>query len=150
MTWHLSMKNNLDLENFFPYQFSILAQKMSEYIAQIYRHEYGLSRFEWRALAAIAQQEQITAKDIMQITRLDKMQVSRAIAKLSDNGYVIQSANKIDRRSSTLSLSKSGLSLYRQIVPKVLEQEKALLENLTPELQKHFIEATKVLNDKLR
>jgi len=143
------MKNNLDLENFFPYQFSILAQQMSEYIAQIYRHEYGLSRFEWRALAAIAQKEHITAKDIMQITRLDKMQVSRAITKLTDSGYLTQQANPDDRRSTTLSLSESGQNIYQEIVPKVLEQEKALLENLTPEQRKCFKEATKVLSMRL-
>lgn len=143
------MKNNLDLENFFPYQFSILAQQMSEYIAQIYRHEYGLSRFEWRALAAIAQKEHITAKGIMQITRLDKMQVSRAITKLTDSGYLAQQANPDDRRSTTLSLSESGQIIYQEIVPKVLEQEKALLDNLTPEQRKCFKEATKVLSMKL-
>lgn len=143
------MKHNLDLENFFPYQFSILAQQMSEYIAQIYRHEYGLSRFEWRALAAIAQQEHITAKDIMGITRLDKMQVSRAITKLTNSGYLAQQENPDDRRSITLSLSQSGQGIYQEIVPKVLEQEKALLENLTPEQRKLFIEATKVLSIKL-
>ncbi len=143
------MKNNLDLENFFPYQFSILAQQMSEYIAQIYRHEYGLSRFEWRALAAIAQRPNSTAKDIMQITRLDKMQVSRAITKLTDNGYLTQQANPDDRRSTTLSLSENGQIIYEEIVPKVLEQEKALLDNLTPEQRSLFKETTKVLSGKL-
>ncbi|MGB0834889.1 MAG: MarR family winged helix-turn-helix transcriptional regulator [Psychrobium sp.] len=143
------MKQHLDLENFFPYQFSILAQQMSEYIAQIYRQQYGLSRFEWRALAALAQQSDITAKDIMQITRLDKMQVSRAIAKLSDSGYVTQTASKTDRRSSTLSLSKEGQALYEEIVPKVLAQEQELLKHLTPEQRKCFTETTKVLSSKL-
>lgn len=143
------MKHNLDLENFFPYQFSILAQQMSEYIAQIYRHEYGLSRFEWRALAAIAQTEDITAKDIMQITRLDKMQVSRAIAKLTDNGHVEQTANKTDRRSMSLSLTDTGTRLYEEIVPKVLKQEQALLNNLSEKERNIYIKTTKVLSAKL-
>jgi DNA-binding MarR family transcriptional regulator len=140
------MKHNLDLENFFPYQFSILAQKMSEYIAKIYRQQYGLSRFEWRALAAIAQTPNITAKDIMQVTRLDKMQISRAIAKLSDNGYLTQQASKVDRRSTTLSLSESGIALYDEIVPKVKEQENLLLAHLNDDERNAFIAITKKLS----
>ncbi|MGB1299399.1 MAG: MarR family winged helix-turn-helix transcriptional regulator [Psychrobium sp.] len=143
------MKQHLDLENFFPYQFSILAQQMSEYIAQIYRQQYGLSRFEWRALAAIAQQSDITAKDIMQITRLDKMQVSRAIAKLSDSGYVTQIASQTDRRSSTLSLSKEGQALYEEIVPQVLTREQELLSHLTQQERNAYTSITHKLSQML-
>ncbi len=143
------MKNNLDLENFFPYQFSILAQQMSEYIAQIYRQQYGLSRFEWRVLAAVAQTSNVTAKGIMQITRLDKMQVSRAIAKLSDNNYLTQQENKEDRRSTTLSLSNAGAALYDDIVPKVKAQEDALLTHLSQPERDAFITLTKKLSERL-
>jgi len=143
------MKHNLDLENFFPYQFSILAQQMSEYIAKIYREQYGLSRFEWRVMAAIAQTPDITAKEIIQVTRLDKMQVSRAIAKLSDNGYLNQQTSKMDKRSSTLSLSDVGTSLYGDIVPKVKEQEALLLSNLSDNEREAFLTITKKLSAKI-
>jgi len=143
------MKHNLDLENFFPYQFSILAQQMSEYIAQIYREQYGLSRFEWRALAAIAQTPNITAKDIILVTRLDKMQVSRAIAKLSESGYLNQQTSQLDKRSSTLSLSEVGTTLYGEIVPKVKEQEALLLSNLSDSERESFLTITKKLSAKI-
>ena len=140
------MKNNLDLENFFPYQFSILAQQMSEYIAKIYSQQYGLSRFEWRVLAAIAQTPNITAKTIIAVTRLDKMQVGRAIAKLSDNAYLNQQAHKQDKRSITLALSATGETLYDEIVPKVKAQEKALLARLSQSERDAFIVLTKKLS----
>jgi len=120
----------LDLNGFFPYQFSILAQQMSEFIAQIYK-KYGLSKIQWRILATVGQHNEISARDICQFTRLDKMQVSRAISKLMAADVLSQQTCDTDRRTNLLNLTTKGKTLYQEIIPLVQAQELRLLEGLT-------------------
>ncbi|NQZ30965.1 MAG: MarR family transcriptional regulator [Oceanospirillaceae bacterium] len=123
-------ETQLDLKGFFPYQFSILAQQMSEYIAQIYK-KYDLSKMEWRVLATIGQHTDISAREICQFTHFDKMQVSRAIAKLMAAEYLSQQISDTDRRTISLKLSSKGIDLYQEIIPLVRDQEQRLLQGLT-------------------
>ncbi|NRA55598.1 MAG: winged helix-turn-helix transcriptional regulator [Gammaproteobacteria bacterium] len=120
----------LDLNGFFPYQFSILAQQMSEFIAQIYK-KYDLSKIQWRILATVGQHSEISARDICLFTRLDKMQVSRAISKLMASGVLSQHTSDTDRRTNRLNLTTKGKALYQEIIPLVQAQELRLLEGLT-------------------
>lgn len=143
------LEETLNLANFFPYQFSILAQQMSEYIAQIYRQQYGLTRFEWRVLATVAQHANISAKEIMQFTRLDKMQVSRAISKLKDAQLLNQQTDKQDRRANEVTLTARGQALYQEIVPLVQQQEQQLLSGLSEQEQQQFKSLTTKLSQQL-
>ena len=140
------MKQSLHLESFFPYQFSVLAQQMSQYIAQIYHQQYGLSRYEWRVLACVSQRENISAKEIMQMTTLDKMQVSRAIAKLTNNDFLCQKPSTQDRRYNNVCLTAAGDALYQEIVPLVKQQEQQMLDHLSLAEQEQFIAITQKLS----
>lgn len=122
----------LNLNTFFPYQFSVLAQQMTEFVAQIYE-EFGLSKMEWRVLATIGYHCEISARDICKFTHLDKMQVSRAINKLIQSEILIQQISLEDRRKNMLSLTAKGSELYQDIIPLVKTQEQRLLEGLTPQ-----------------
>ncbi|NRA61206.1 MAG: MarR family transcriptional regulator [Psychrobium sp.] len=143
------MKQSLHLESFFPYQFSVLAQQMSEYIAKIYHQQYGLSRYEWRVLACVSQSETIAAKEIMKMTTLDKMQVSRAIAKLTSNNYLCQQASEQDKRYNNISLTDAGQALYQEIVPLVKQQEQQMLAHLTTQEREQLITITQKLSQHL-
>jgi DNA-binding MarR family transcriptional regulator len=120
----------LNLNTFFPYQFSILAQQVTEFVAQIYE-EFGLSRMEWRVLATIGYHCEISGRDICKFTHLDKMQVSRAINKLIQSEFLLQQVSSEDRRKNLLSLTTKGCELYQEIIPLVKTQEQRLLEGLT-------------------
>lgn len=145
------MKTNksLDLIDFFPYQFSILAQQMSDYLATIYKKEYGLSKFEWRVLASVAQCGSVSATGIMDITRLDKMQVSRAISKLKSKEVLVQTPSDVDKRANDVELTGHGIALYQTIVPLIKQQEAKLLDNLSPSEQTQLMALTKKLSGAL-
>jgi len=134
----------LNLNTFFPYQFSVLAQQMTEFVAQIYE-EFGLSKMEWRVLATIGYHCEISARDICKFTHLDKMQVSRAINKLIQSELLLQQVSVDDRRKTMLSLTTKGNELYQEIIPLVKTQEQRLLEGLTEQ----ECEQLKVLTVKL-
>lgn len=139
----------LDLQQFFPYQFSILAEQISDYIAQIYRQKYGLSKFEWRVVATIGQHQEISAKDICQFTQLDKMQVSRAIAKLTKSGAVEQQPSHHDRRIYLLFLTAQGKKMYTEIMPLVKSQEQKMLAGLSSQESAQLMALTQKLSAQL-
>ncbi|EPJ52399.1 MAG: MarR family transcriptional regulator [Osedax symbiont Rs2] len=139
----------LDLQQFFPYQFSILAGQISEYIAKIYRQKYGLSKFEWRVLATVGQHRQISASAICQFTQLDKMQASRAIGKLTKSGALVQQICEMDRRANLLQLSKSGRQMYLEIMPLVKKQEQSLLSGLSMQERSQLTDLTQKLSRQL-
>ncbi|WP_426358686.1 MarR family winged helix-turn-helix transcriptional regulator [Pseudocolwellia sp. HL-MZ19] len=135
---------SLNLNTFFPYQFSVLAQQVTEFVAEIYEN-FGLTRMEWRVVATIGYHSEISARDICTFTHLDKMQVSRAINKLIQSELLLQQTSSEDRRKNLLTLASKGNKLYREIIPLVKVQEDRLLAGLTPE----ECEQLKVLTRKL-
>ena len=54
----------LILEDFLPYRLNRLAEAVSRDFSRIYRERYGLTRPEWRTLAALGQYGTMTAKQI--------------------------------------------------------------------------------------
>lgn len=120
----------LNLNTFFPYQFSVLAQQITEFIAQIYE-DFGLTKMEWRVLATIGYHREISAREICKFTHLDKMQVSRAISKLTDSKFLLQTKSSQDQRRNLLNLTVKGNEFYEEIIPLVKAQETKLLVGLT-------------------
>jgi len=140
--------DQLDLKLFFPYQFSILAQQMSEFIALIYK-KYGLSKSQWRVVATIGQHGEISARDICLFTRLEKMPVSRSISKLIDDELLAQRISESDRRTNLLTLTDKGQVLYQEIIPLVKSQEQQLLNGLTIDERDQFKAITLKLSAQL-
>jgi DNA-binding MarR family transcriptional regulator len=145
----LKNKSDFDLQQFFPYQLSLLAGRSSEYIAKIHRQEYDLSKFEWRIVATIGQHAQMSAKDICQFTGLEKMQTSRAIKKLVSRGLLHQQTCDRDRRAVLIQLSAKGLQMYTEIMPLVKQQEQRMLAGLSGYERKQLMLLTQKLSSQL-
>lgn len=126
---------HLELPRFFPYKLSILQAAISDSIAQLYSGKFNLSRQEWRVIAALGTQPQMSAKEIANYTSMDKMPVSRAISKLVREKLISQIPSAEDRRLIILNLTTKGQEIYEQIVPLVLEREAFLLSALSEDEQ---------------
>lgn len=122
----------LDLAGFLPYRLSILQLAVSRSLAQIYGRRFALSRHEWRALAVLAQESPLTSAEVAARTSMDKVQVSRAIAKLIAAGRVARGTDPRDRRRGPLTPTPEGRAVYRRIVPLVKARERDLTSALTP------------------
>ncbi|OPX57133.1 hypothetical protein BTE48_00155 [Oceanospirillum multiglobuliferum] len=114
---------SLKLEQFLPYRFNQLAERISCSLSTIYSSEFGISISEWRILAMLGQQPTMISTDISQRTKMDKAKVSRAVQRLEKLGYLLREKDIQDHRVSHLSLTDSGVELYNAIVPKALEWE---------------------------
>ncbi|WP_058833813.1 MarR family winged helix-turn-helix transcriptional regulator [Luteimonas abyssi] len=118
------------LEQFLPYRLSVLSNRISSAIAQIYSERYGLAITEWRVIAVLGRFPGLSANAVAQRTAMDKVAVSRAVSKLLEAGRLERELHDDDRRRSVLRLSEAGLQVYRDIVPLALDYERRLLAHL--------------------
>ncbi len=120
----------LVLEEFLPYRLSILSNRVSRAIAARYAETFNLSIPEWRIIAVLGRAEALSAKEIAEATEMDKVAVSRAVARLVSAKRVAARADRSDARRQNLSLTREGETLYARIAPIALASERKLLAAL--------------------
>jgi DNA-binding MarR family transcriptional regulator len=120
----------LVLEDFLPYRLSILSNRVSRAIAARYAETFDLSIPEWRIIAVLGRRPGLTAKEVAEATEMDKVAVSRAVAKLVESKRVATRADAQDARRQILSLTAQGESVHARIAPIALASEQRLLATL--------------------
>lgn len=120
----------LILERFLPYRLSILSNRVSRAIAKRYAKTFGLTIPEWRIIAVLGRRPGLTAKEVAEATEMDKVAVSRAVAKLVASRRVSADVHDDDGRAQSLSLTTQGETLHARIAPIALESERRLLASL--------------------
>lgn len=123
----------LELDRFLPYRLSVLTNRISAAIARLYSERFDLSTPEWRAMAALGNTPGLSASEVASRTAMDKVQVSRAVASLTEKGRIARMPDAEDGRVTRLKLSPAGQAIYDEIVPLALELETRLFETLTAE-----------------
>lgn len=116
----------LSLENFLPFQLSVASNLVSEIVATTYGALFNLKIPEWRVIAVVAERDGLNQQEIGQITRMDKVTVSRTVAALTTRGLLVRSAHRRDGRSHILALSAAGRTLYAAVAPKALDLEQRI------------------------
>ena len=121
----------LVLEDFLPYRLSILSNRVSRAIAARYAKTFDLTIPEWRIIAVLGRRPGLTAKEIAEATEMDKVAVSRAVARLVAARRVAAAADRSDARRQLLSLTREGESVHARIAPIALAAEEKLLASLS-------------------
>ena len=120
---------------------------MSRGIASVYEDQHGLTAAQWRVMAAVAEQPGTTAQMVVEITPMDKVTVSRAVAALCEMELLQRQASKTDGRLALLSLTKAGRNINRQIYPRALDYAEQLQQGLTPDERDLYLKLTvKLIN----
>ncbi|NZA25370.1 MarR family transcriptional regulator [Luteimonas sp. SJ-92] len=120
----------LELERFLPYRLSVLSNHVSQTIANAYAERFGIGITEWRVIAVLGRYPELSANGVAERTAMDKVAVSRAVARLLRRGLIEREMHGKDRRRSVLQLSQAGHALYDQVVPLALGYERELLARL--------------------
>src|SRR6185312_6966035 len=125
----------IDLEKFVPYQLSIVSNTVSEEIAREYRERFDLGTTEWRVMAVLARYdgEGLSARAVARLTAMDKVAISRALARLVAKGRVLRRTHHGDKRRSVLRLSASGWRIHDVVAPRARQREREFLETLNDE-----------------
>lgn len=120
----------LELERFLPYRLSVLSNRVSGMIARTYTGRFALSVTEWRVMAVLGRYPDLSANEVAQRTAMDKVAVSRAVARLVEAGRLQRDTHGDDRRRSVLRLSEAGYRIYDEIAPMALAFERRMLVDL--------------------
>ena len=123
----------LQLEHFLPYRLSILSNTISQTIAGDYQRRYDLSMTEWRVMAVLARFDGLSAREVAERTAMDKVAVSRALARLVGAGRVDRHTHDGDKRRSVLSLTDSGWAMHDEVAPMARAREREVLAKLDAE-----------------
>jgi DNA-binding MarR family transcriptional regulator len=126
----MAKRDSLQLERFLPYRLSVLANRVSSAISAGYARRFSLSIPEWRVLAVLGEQADLSAAEVAARTAMDKVAVSRAVASLLRAKRISRSQVSGDKRRSALRLSVAGRQVYAKVVPFALAYERALLQSL--------------------
>ena len=127
------MSDQFILEKFIPYRLSVVARNVSVQFSENYFEQFNISIAEWRVIAVVGQQDELSAEDVSERTTMEKVAVSRAVAKLLDKSIVTRKFSTEDRRRSQLSLSEKGVEIYQKIVPAAFQFEQNLLKDFSQE-----------------
>src|SRR5262245_17793198 len=100
------------LERFLPYRLSVLANRASRALARLYGERFGLSVAEWRVIAHLARTAPASANEVAARAAMDKVQVSRAVARLTAKELVERATDAADRRRSALRLTRRGQATH--------------------------------------
>ena len=120
----------LELDRFLPYRLSVLSNRISQDIAQLYGERFGLNVTEWRILAVLGRYPDLSASEVAERTAMDKVAVSRAVTSLLESGRLKRRVHGSDRRRSVLALSAKGYKVYDEVAPLALAYERRLMEGL--------------------
>lgn len=110
---------HITLDDFWPYQAVVLADRISRYTLNIVRAEAELNLSQWRVLAAVAEEPGRTAAQVTAITPMDKTIVSRAVSSLITTGLITKISDTTDKRRSSLSATKAGDSIYVKVAKRL-------------------------------
>ncbi len=124
------MADPLELERFLPYRLSVLSNRVSQKIADTYAERFGLGVTEWRVIAVLGRYPGLSAGAVAERTAMDKVAVSRAVARLLERNLLLREVHGDDRRRSVLALSPEGLRVHALVAPLAMECERELLAPL--------------------
>ena len=130
----------LQLERYLPYRLSILSNRISALISEIYSDKFALSITEWRIMAVLGEYPDVSADEGSLKTQIEKSILSRAINKLVQRKLLQREFDPLDRRRSMLRLTATGLSVYDEVVPVSYDYEKALVSCFTDAEREQFSE----------
>src|SRR3954468_21020936 len=130
--------SSLILEEYLPYRISVLSNLVSRTLARLYEQRFGLTVAEWRIMAVLARFGPLSANAVCDRAAMDKVQVSRAVARAVENGLIDRAIDAVDRRRSVLTLTAKGRSIHDQVVPMATNLQARLQSALTSEENAQF------------
>ncbi|GAA1957120.1 MarR family winged helix-turn-helix transcriptional regulator [Amycolatopsis minnesotensis] len=124
------MSTLLPISELLSYRMHRVANAISRSASTRYRRDFDVSLGEWRTLALLGEDPALTLNKLAARAGLDKAQMSRVVTKLDERGLLVRESGA--GRSTRLSLSRKGKSVYQGLIEAANERNDAFLVCLTP------------------
>ncbi|AXI83880.1 winged helix-turn-helix transcriptional regulator [Xylella taiwanensis] len=122
---------HINLEQFLPFRISVLSKHINNNIARIYENRYSMAATEWRVITILALYPGSSASKVSEHSAMDKVAVSRAVARLLKQRFIQRETHGDDRRRSMLTLSPTGHQVYETVAPLINKMENQLMSVLS-------------------
>ncbi len=130
----------LDLERYVPALITFIANKLSRTATVLYQKRFEVNVTEWRILALLAIEPEISAARICHVIGYDKGPVSRTLAAMEERGLVAIKPDRADGRTYSISLTAKGAATHDGVIAVALERERRLLSCLSKPERETLIE----------
>jgi DNA-binding MarR family transcriptional regulator len=135
-------------EHFLPYQFSVIANRVSDTLYRMYSLRFGLSVAGWRIIAILGARSPLSSRELSALLAMDPVAISRAVDQLVVAKLVSRRTDPKDRRRHQLRLTTEGRAVYDEIVPLARGIERAILEPLAPKDRQALLRIMGKLTDR--
>lgn len=126
-------ERDLILDQYLPYRMAVIAHLMSTGFAKRYSKDYDMTIGEWRIMANLGHLEPQSGHEIGKHSHLDKVQISRAVARLEKKGWIQREGDTVDRRRNLLTLTPAGRDVFNALGKLALDFEDDVSASLSAE-----------------
>jgi DNA-binding MarR family transcriptional regulator len=134
------------LDDFLPYRLAVAAGRLSRQFSRIYQERFGLSRAEWRVMAHLSQEAEVSVREIHARVDMDKSKVSRAATRLEEAGVITKRISETDRRLVVLALTAKGAAMMAELAEAARDFQAEALARLGPQATE-FLSGLEALMD---
>ena len=120
----------LDIDHYAPFLLNAVSNAWQRQTSAIYRARFGLGIVDWRVLAMLNIEPEITANRVSEVIRLDKAAVSRSLKLLHERALVAYAASATDPRKRRWWLTDKGQAIHAEILAIALECEAGMLAGI--------------------
>lgn len=128
-----------DLRPILSYRFSLLSNRLTLWASRTYGSKFDVTSLEWRTIAPLGRYGPLTASEIVDATVMDKSNVSRAIKRLMDRGFIRRRPDSQDRRRQVVELTDAGQDIYERIAATSQDRQNRLIEVLSDAERAEFL-----------
>lgn len=135
----------LDVNTYVPYFLAAIDGALARSASQYYRQTFGIGIGEWRVLSVLADEPGALAARVCQLISLDKAAVSRSLARLEAQEYVVADAPFRDQRRRQFHLTEAGQDLHDKVLEIALEREARLIAGVDPDDLEAMLRAMRIM-----
>ncbi|WP_092428067.1 MarR family winged helix-turn-helix transcriptional regulator [Alloyangia pacifica] len=123
----------LDIDHYAPFLLNAVSSAWQRQTSAIYRRDFDLGIVDWRVMAMLNIEPEITANRICEVIRVDKAAASRSLKILEAQGLATYAASNSDPRRRSWWLTGAGQEVHSDILAIALDCEARMLADIPPE-----------------
>lgn len=128
-------------ERFYTHRLSLLNRLIGRTTKVMLAEHFGISQMEWRILVQLEYRSPSKVSEIRERSLVQKPQISSALPKLAQRGYVVREHDPDDARAPWFAITEDGLRLYREVIRVSRKRQRGLEAHLSEQERAGFEQA---------